>query len=285
MNEPERTMSRREFLKISAMALAGGLAGAGALDYARRVEPEWIETTQRTLHLPRLDPAFNGLRLVQISDIHMDGWMDGNRFSAIVSEVNALQPDLIAITGDLVTLSHHDHYAELARSLGELRAAYGVSVVLGNHDYYSGVHKVRQVLKTAGVRELSNQVWTIHKGGSSLHIAGLDCAFFGHDRLGQVLEELPEGGAAILLAHEPDTADRTAASGRFDLQLSGHSHGGQVVLPIFGAPILPRLARIYPFGYYQIKGMHLLVNRGLGMVHIPVRFNARPEISVYEFTA
>lgn len=280
-SEINQPMSRREFLKLGALALTGGLVGAGALGYARQVEPEWIETSQRTLRLPRLDPAFQGLRLVHISDIHMDGWMDGRRLSAIVAQVNALQPDLVAITGDLVTRSHIDHHTELAQSLGELHATHGTAAVLGNHDYYSGPRRVRQALKTAGVRELSNQTWTLHSGSASLHIAGTDCAYFGHARLPQVLEQLPEEGAAILLAHEPDTADKSAASGRFDLQLSGHSHGGQVVLPVVGALALPRLARKYPFGYYAVEGMHLLVNRGLGMVHIPVRFNARPEISVY----
>ena len=278
-------MSRREFLKLGALTLASGLAGVGALGYARRVEPEWVEVSQRVLRLPRLDRAFNGLRLAHISDIHMDGWMDGDRLSGLVAQVNALQPDLVAITGDLVTRSHVDHHTELAQGLGELKATYGVAAVLGNHDYYSGPQQVRQVLKTAGVHELSNRTWTLESGAASLHIAGTDCAFFGRARLAQVLEQLPEEGAAILLAHEPDTADRNAASGRFDLQLSGHSHGGQVVLPLIGAPILPRLAQKYPFSYYLVDKMHLLVNRGLGMVHIPIRFNARPEISVLTLQA
>ncbi len=282
MNESVQNMSRREFLKLGAMFLASGVAGVGALSYARRVEPEWVELTQRALRLPRLDPAFEGFRLVHISDIHMDGWMDGARLETIVAQVNDLQPDLVAITGDLVTRSHQDHHAELVEGLRKLRATYGVAAVLGNHDYYSGPDKVRQALNEAGVRELPNRVWTLQRGKAALHLAGMDCAFFGHDRLEKVLRELPQDGAAVLLAHEPDTADQSAASQRFDVQLSGHSHGGQVVLPLIGAPALPRLGRKYPFGYYQIEQMQLLVNRGLGMVHIPVRFNARPEISLYE---
>lgn len=278
-------MSRREFLKLGALALASGVVGAGALGYARRVEPEWVEVTQRTLHLPRLDPAFDGFRLAHISDIHMDGWMDAHRLSGLVIQVNALQPDLVAITGDLVTRSHHDHYAELVQGLEGLRAVYGVLAVLGNHDYYSGPGKVRQALKTAGVRELPNQVWTLQSGKSKLNFAGIDCAYFGYDRPKRVLEQLPHDGAAILLAHEPDTADANAATGRFDVQLSGHSHGGQVVLPLIGAPILPRLAQKYPFSYYRVEKLHLLVNRGLGMVHLPIRFNARPEISVLTLQA
>lgn len=278
-------MSRREFLKLGALALASGMVGAGALGYARRVEPEWVEVTQHTFNLPRLDPAFAGFRLVHISDIHMDGWMNEERLNGLVAQVNALQPDLVAITGDLVTRSHHDHYAELAQGLSGLRAAHGTLAVLGNHDYYSGPGKVRQALKSAGVREMPNQVWTLQNGKASLHFAGLDCAYFGYDRLKRVLGQLPQDEPAILLAHEPDTADDNAATGRFDLQLSGHSHGGQVVLPFIGAPILPRLAQKYPYSYYQVQEMHLLVSRGLGMVHMPIRFNARPEISVLTLQA
>lgn len=273
-------MSRREFLKLGALALASGVVGAGALGYARRIEPEWVEVSQRSFNLPRLDPAFDGFRLVHISDIHMDGWMNEERLNGLVAQVNALQPDLVAITGDLVTRSHHDHYAELAQGLSGLRATHGSLAVLGNHDYYSGPGKVRQALKSAGVRELPNQVWTLQNGKANLNFAGLDCAYFGYDRLKRVLGQLPQDESAILLAHEPDTADTNAATGRFDVQLSGHSHGGQVVLPFVGAPILPRLAQKYPYSYYPVQKMHLLVSRGLGMVHLPIRFNARPEISV-----
>jgi predicted MPP superfamily phosphohydrolase len=95
------------------------------------------------------------------------------------------------------------------------------------------------------------------------------------------LERLPEEGAAILLAHEPDFADLSARTGRFDLQLSGHSHGGQVKLPLFGIPYLPRFARKYPRGRYQVGKMILYTNRGLGMVHLPFRFNSRPEITLF----
>jgi predicted MPP superfamily phosphohydrolase len=100
-----------------------------------------------------------------------------------------------------------------------------------------------------------------------------------------LLAGLPEHGAAILLVHEPDFADHSAASGRFDLQLSGHSHGGQVIIPFIGPPIVPYLAQKYPLGLYQVQNMLLYVNRGLGMARLKVRFNCRPEITVITLRA
>jgi hypothetical protein len=118
-----------------------------------------------------------------------------------------------------------------------------------------------------------------------LHIAGVDDVWEEHARLDMVLEQLPADGAAILLAHEPDFADESAATGRFDLQLSGHSHGGQVIYPFGGPPILPTYAKKYPVGRYQVSGMIQYTNRGLGMIPPHVRFNCRPEITVFTLSA
>jgi hypothetical protein len=114
-----------------------------------------------------------------------------------------------------------------------------------------------------------------------LHLAGVDDVWESQDRLDLVLEALPDAGAAILLAHEPDFADVSAAAGRFDLQLSGHSHGGQVIFPLRGPLVLPRYARKYPIGLYQVGGMLQYTNRGLGMIPPRVRFNCRPEVTVF----
>jgi predicted MPP superfamily phosphohydrolase len=153
--------------------------------------------------------------------------------------------------------------------------------VLGNHDYWTDADAVRAALLACGIQNLSNDVFTLSKGGEQLHIAGVDDTWEKHDRLDLVLEKLPPSGAAVLLAHEPDFADRSAETGRFDLQLSGHSHGGQVVLPFFGPPILPHLGRKYPTGLFQVKDMFQYTNRGVGMIAPYVRFNCRPEITVF----
>jgi predicted MPP superfamily phosphohydrolase len=134
-------------------------------------------------------------------------------------------------------------------------------------------------LSDAGVEVLRNSVKTIRRGTSKLYIAAVDDVRQGMDRLDQVLEVLPENGAAILLAHEPDFADVSAATGRFDLQLSGHSHGGQIVLPWIGPPLLPEMGRKYPSGLYTVNDMLLYTNRGIGVTTVNARFNCRPEIT------
>ena len=276
------SMSRRAMLK-GAVQLALGTAalGVGGVVYARSVEPEWIEVTRLRLRLPRLAPAFRGYRLVQISDIHMDRWMTRDRLAGVVRLANEQEADLVVLTGDYVTHGVRRRLEDLVHGLGALRGHDGVVGVLGNHDHWSSADFARQALRRAGAVELSNRVHRIRRGDAILHVAGVDDYWTGHARLDTVLGQLPAGGAAILLAHEPDFADESAPSGRFDLQISGHSHGGQVRLPLLGAPILPPFGQKYPMGLYRVDGMLQYTNRGVGMLSPRVRLNCRPEITVY----
>lgn len=262
---------------LGTSALAAGLLG---LAYARRIEPSLLDITYHRLVLPRLAPEFHDYRLVQISDIHMDKRMQ-SRLDDIVAAVNLQNPDLVAITGDFVTHSVHKFAPRLVSSLRNLRAPDGVAAIMGNHDHWSGPDEVRRMIHDSGIRDLNNKSYTIRRGQAALHIAGVDDYMQREDRLDLVLEQIPDEGAAILLAHEPDYAEVSAASGRFDLQLSGHSHGGQVHLPFIGAPFLPEHAGKYPRGLYHINGMQIYTNRGLGMVHLNLRWNSLPEVSVF----
>ena len=272
-------MSPRLPLRRTAGALL-----LGAFLYARYVEPQWVAVRRLELTLPRLAPEFDGYRIVHMSDIHMDRWMTPERLTQIVGLVNEQEPDLIAATGDFVTCSPLSSTAHLAPRLVEplsgLRAPDGVVAVLGNHDHRAGAESVRPYLPKAGIVELPNEVRTLRRGPSSLHVAGVDSMYMGRDRLGAVLDGLPEYGAAVLLAHEPAFARSSAAVGRFDLQLSGHSHGGQVRFPLLGAPLYPEHSRPYPDGLYEARGMHAYTSRGLGTVLFRLRANCRPEISV-----
>lgn len=256
----------------------------GAFLYARYVEPGRVAVRRLKLVLPRLAPEFDGYRIVQMSDIHMDLWMTPRRLAKIVGLANEQQPDLVAATGDFVThspLSSTAHLAPLlTEPLSELRAPDGIVAVLGNHDHRAGAEVVRPHLRDAGIVELANEVRTIRRGSAVLHVAGVDSMCIGKDGLRSVLDGLPEEGAAVLLAHEPDFALYSAVTGRFDLQLSGHSHGGQVRFPILGALLYPRHSRAYPDGLYRVRGMHVYVNRGLGTVLARLRANCPPEISV-----
>lgn len=261
----------------------------GGLFYARRVEPERVVVERVSLTLPRLAPAFDGYRIVQISDVHLDGWMTARRLRRVVDLANEQRPDLISLTGDFVTRSPFYSTAHLAPllvgPLAELRAPDGVLAVLGNHDNRAGAKAIRRALRDAGIVELDNRVRTLKRGGDALHVAGVDSFYMGLDRLDLVLEGLPDRGCAVLLAHEPDFADESAATGRFDLQLSGHSHGGQVRLPFLGPLALPAFGRRYPAGLYELDGMRLYTNRGVGVTLARLRANCPPEITVLTLRA
>jgi predicted MPP superfamily phosphohydrolase len=273
--------NHRTFLKLSASALLSGLALAtGGWMYATKLEPGWLDISSLSLMLPRLHPAFDNYRIVQISDIHMETWINRARLAQVVRKANMLRADLIVITGDFVTDLFHRTPTDLAENLSKLKAKDGVLAVMGNHDYWSNIKTVRQILADSGITELANEVHTLQRGSASLHIAGVDDYWENRARLHDVLAQLPPDGAAILLAHEPDFAVISAQSGRFDLQLSGHSHGGQVVLPGIGPIVLPMYGRKYPLGLYQIGQMLLYTNRGLGTARPQIRFNCRPEIAM-----
>lgn len=278
-------LSRRRFLKISLLsALGTASAGVGGFGYAHDIEPDLVEIVRINLTLPRLDPAFNGYQLAQISDIHIDTGMTKARLQRIVQMVNDLQPDAIAITGDYITGRWllERSLEKLIEVLSELRAKDATVAVLGNHDHWTDADGVRRVLRESGLTELRNTVHTVKRGDAMLHLAGIDDYWERRDRLDEILGALPENGAAILLAHEPDYADISAATGRFDLQISGHSHGGQVIIPVLNRPVvIPTYGRKYPIGRYQVGTMIQYTNRGLGTVPPAVRFNCRPEITLF----
>jgi len=279
-------MTRRSFLKATTRCVVGaGLASLGGYEYVKKVEPGWVDVTNVGLTLPRLPPGFDGYRLAQVSDIHLGGWMDRARLAEVVDTVNSLKPDLIALTGDFVTAHAERSAQDLVSTLGTLSASDGAVGVLGNHDHWSDPEVVRRALRESGVVNVSNGVHTLERGGGLLHIAGVDDVWEQQDRLDMVLDRLPAEGGVILLAHEPDFADTSAATGRFDLQISGHSHGGQVIAPFAGPLRLPHLGRKYPVGLYEVGDMLQYTNRGVGMVYPYVRFNCRPEITLFTLRA
>ncbi|HYF63790.1 MAG TPA: metallophosphoesterase [Herpetosiphonaceae bacterium] len=289
----QRPLSRRSFLRIVAgSAAASGGGTLGTFFYAREIEPAWVEVAPVALRLPRLPGAFDGYRIVQITDLHADGaWMTEARMEDLVRLVNAQKPDLIVVTGDF-TSEYPEQFGEgVSRALGGLEAPDGVVGVLGNHDHWSDAATSRQILAASGIRELNDDLLTLRRGDSPLHIAGLDDLWpiaeasvsltEQRPRLDRLAARFGSDEAAILLVHEPDLADVSAATGRFDAQLSGHSHGGQVRVPFYGPLVLPFLGRKYPAGLYRVGSMLQYTGRGLGVVGPQVRFNCRPELTVF----
>jgi uncharacterized protein len=281
------SISRRDFIRIASLfGLDVLLTAILGWNYIDKIEPNWIEVSNVPLKLPRLPRAFSGFRLVQISDIHAGYWMTPERFASIVELIKEQSPDLVAVTGDVILAyggmpDDQPVLDEFGKVFKKIADDYETIAVLGNHDYWYDADKVKSVLERAGARVLMNSVHSLERGGERLHIAGVDDIYENQADLDAVLSALPRDGGAILLAHEPDFADISAATGRFDLQISGHTHGGQVSLPIIGPLVLPYLGRKYPSGLYKVEDMYQYTNRGVGMTMPTIRFNCRPEITVF----
>ena len=195
-----------------------------------------FEIVDLKVSIPDLDPAFNDYRIAHISDIHLGQWISAKRIEGVVNLVNKQKPDLVAITGDSVSYVVNEPVLDMLRFLKNLKPKDVTLAVLGNHDHWMGAKEIRRVMDESKIIELENDVYTIKRGDAMLHIAGVDSITLEKHDLDAVLRKLPLSGPAILLAHEPDFADESAATGRFSLQLSGHSHGGQMIIPGIGTP-------------------------------------------------
>jgi hypothetical protein len=137
------------------------------------------------------------------------------------------------------------------------------------------------MLRDCGITDLTNTVFVVTRQGESFYLCGVDDIRHGNVRLDDVIAQLGENSAAILLVHEPDFADTSAATGKFDLQISGHTHGGQIVFPLIGPPVLPPSGRKYPSGLYKVRNMFQYTNRGVGTDTVSIRINCPPEITIF----
>jgi predicted MPP superfamily phosphohydrolase len=272
--EPPRLpkFSRRSFLGLGG---AGAVAGLG---YGFLVEPARISVERIRLRLPGLGSALESFRIVLLSDFHLHPFTKLPLVRAAVEAANALKPDLVLLLGDFVDETA-DAIHELAPELARLNARLGVFGVLGNHDHWKGAGIVGEGLRAHGIPLLINHGVELTVGTAPLFLAGIDSAWAGRPALGEALRDLGPGVPCILMAHEPDFADAAAQDGRTTLQVSGHSHGGQVRLPGIGALSLPSWGRKYDHGHYPLPGLQLYTNRGIGVVDIPVRFNCPPEVT------
>ncbi|MEA5418789.1 metallophosphoesterase [Spirulina sp. CCNP1310] len=243
-----------------------------------QIEPRWLEVKRVDLVLPRCDRILKDFKLVQISDLHVRS-LHSNTLDRVVDQINAQAPDAVVITGDFVTKDDDlDADRPLLAPLKRLRAKQGVYGILGNHDHWTNPLIVRHFLRENQIRDLSNQAIALTPGATPLILAGIDDPWVGQPDLPGLLQRLPPEGCAILLAHEPNFADTAAQTRRFDLQLSGHSHGGQIRLHRFYN--LPPMSDRYPSGQYPVGKMIQYTNRGIGMGGLPMRLRSRPEITV-----
>lgn len=272
-----RHIRRRAFRRNLQLAMATLSEKIGTDQF----EPSAFQIEQVSVTIPDLSPAFNGYKIASIADIHLGQWITPARLDGVVGLINQQHPDLVAIIGDLFSYEVGRLSGAMVASLNRLRPKDLSVAVLGNHDHWVGEATVRQILRRSHVVDLSNDVHTLHRGGSALHVAGVDSVTLHKHRLDAVLAKLPPSGPAILLAHEPDFADVSATSGRFSLQISGHSHGGQLILPGIGTLVRGPNAKKYPLGRYRIGEMVQYTTRGLGTNVFWIRINCPPEITVF----
>ncbi len=272
-------ITRRGFLKaFGTTALGLGVSGLAGYGYVFYVEPHWLSIERIDVPIYDLPDTFEGFKIVCMSDFHLHPYTQIDFIKKVVSSANELSPDLVCLLGDYV-FEGADSIYELAPVLAGLESIYGVFAVLGNHDLWTDAAVVRSGLESVGIRVLVNESVLLRRGDDNLILAGLDDGWSGEPDLSLALENLPQGSPVIMMLHEPDFADHYTRDGRVRLQLSGHSHGGQVRLPGIGAPFLPDFARKYDDGLVEIEGMWLYTTRGIGVIGPPARFNCRPEIT------
>lgn len=260
-----------------------GIVVVGIIFYAFKIEPKRLVTREFEVELS--SEGGDSIRVVQFSDVHLGPHYSLQQLEKLVERVNELEPDVIAFTGDLIDVpSAFEGRSEISDVLGKLRSRYGKYAVWGNHDYGGGgVRFYENIMKESGFELLKNQNSVVELDrGQKTTIIGLDDAMLGHPDIEKAYTGVDDQGDKLLLLHDPDLVDDIKAD-RFDLALAGHSHGGQVVVPLLGPLVTPPLAKIYTKGMYKLAtDSYLYVNSGIGTTRITVRFWNPPELSVFD---
>jgi predicted MPP superfamily phosphohydrolase len=290
VSTPVSPVTRRGFMK-GALGAVTGLALYGC-----EIERHFIQIHQSSVRIPGLAPAFDGMRIAQLSDIHLDQYTEPVFLRHALRLIDGLNPDAVFLTGDFVTSGLlSTKFAgnagwQCAEILSELKCAQRYAV-LGNHDFDMGAKKITAALTANRITVLNNASLPIERNGARFWLAGVEDPLQGNPdpdlAIPAPIRNLP-GEPVLLLCHAPDYADDLLAypSGKaVSLMLSGHTHGGQVRLPFIGPLTLPPLGKKYVEGWFRLDNLQLHVNRGLGTVGVPVRFDCPPEISLLTLRA
>jgi predicted MPP superfamily phosphohydrolase len=275
---------RRERVLGATAIVVGALAGAAAVEGFLR-EPFQLDVTRLKIASPSLPPGFDGMKIVQLSDLHLHRISRAYRMA--IDVIRREHPSLVVITGDLV--DRDDQTAVCLAFLTELRAAANAPVVVvpGNWDHRA--FPTRQSIAAwherlqaeTGIRVLANQNVVLHRCGDRMWLVGTDDPYFGHADLEASFKGVPDTAFALVLTHAPEAFKELAERPAARLVLAGHTHGGQVRFPFIGAVHVPsRYGTRFAHGLFKLGDTFFYVNAGMGMSHLPVRFLCRPELTV-----
>jgi len=265
---------------------AGAAMGACAeTAHATLVAPFDYEVTTRDVFIKNLPPAFDGFRITQVTDIHHSPLVPLEEVRRVVEIARSTAPDMFALTGDYTTHDKHERLLEpCAELLSTLAAPCGVWAVTGNHDHTDDPQRVVQTLRRHRIEVLFNQNTRVTNKGDALQLAGIGDHSWAGTNWVKARRGLDFTRPAILLSHQPRVFDEPETR-EYDLILAGHTHGGQVSLPLIGAPVRVMEQFRYVSGLFHRGRTQLYVSRGTGVIGLPVRVGARPEIAVLTLRA
>ncbi len=281
LDRARRQLTRRRFL-------AGGAITAASLAlYSGELERHALTVERQTVRIGNLPTSFHGFTIAQVSDIHYRDFDEPYFVEHAVNQLNLLKPDMVALTGDFIT-AHRVPGGGMKSAVSDANECASILAgikcplrfcSLGNHDCVD-VPGALAALRSHGLSALSNQHAAIDRSGDRLWIAGIADAYFDVPNLPAALPRRKPNEPVVLLGHEPDFADAVTTIGGVDLMLGGHTHGGQIRLPLLPAMFLPAMGVKYVHGLYSLGKTQLYVNRGLGTMHLPFRFNCPPELTM-----
>jgi predicted MPP superfamily phosphohydrolase len=279
-NEAEE-MDRRSFLSWLTRV---GFAAPGAILGYGLFEASWFQVARRTIAVPHLPAAFEGLTIAFLTDLHHGRYTSLHYIRTVVDVTNAQRPDIIALGGDYAH-AHRRYLAPCFEVLAELKARLGVFGVLGNHDHWYDSRLTHECMRRAHIADLTNTGYWLVQSSSRLRLGGVDDFWEGAQDLAAALGDAKPDDACILLSHNPDYVE-SITDRRVGLVLSGHTHGGQIVLPGVGAPYVPSIyGQKYLHGLVRTDFTQVYVSRGLATIGPPLRIGARPEITLIRLTA
>lgn len=267
-------MLRRDFIKTGLGTAA--FLGCGTVAYQGVVGRHDLSIK----HIPVKLGLESPLRVALMADFHFDPMYEVGWLETVFQHAAAQNPDMAVYAGDYVTHTTK-RFGEFGAVMATLQPPLGAYAGIGNHDHWGGIEVISRVLDNAGVRILCNEAVPLPRN-PGWYLSGLD-SFWSGRPLPAIFGRFPESARFINITHEPDAWD-LVPDPRIRLQVSGHTHGGQIRLPMIGAIELPRMGQRYDEGLFQRNGRTLYVNRGIGTIHIPCRINCRPEVTILELT-